>query len=390
MELKPRFFKPPSKSFFLFGARGTGKTTWIKQDFKDAIYIDLLSPESYRLFSAKPERLQELISGHSSTKTVIIDEIQKVPELLGLVHQLIEKTKSLKFILTGSSSRKLKRSGVDLLAGRALLKTLHPFMAAELGADFDLDFALQRGLLPLVWGADDPEDVLKAYVALYLREEVQMEGLVRNVGNFSRFLEAVSFSHGSLLNTSQVARDCQVERKTVEGYIEILEDLLLAFRLPVFNKRAKRRISQHPKFYYFDTGVFKSIRPKGPLDAPEEIGGAALEGLVGQHLRSWNAYSRDEHELFFWRTKSGVEVDFIFYGPQEFLAIEVKNSKIIRSRDLNGLITFHKDYPQATPLFLYRGDERLKINDILCLPCDDFLRSLVPGRSINLTSIFQG
>jgi len=378
MESKIRFFQPPSQSFFLFGPRGTGKTTWLKKHFTNALYIDLLDPENYRHFLAKPERLKEIIAGNPHQSPIILDEIQKVPSLLDVIHQLSEENNQLQFILTGSSARKLKNTGVNLLAGRALLKTMHPFMAAELGKDFNMNSALEYGLLPIVLNNSDPKEVLKTYITLYLREEVQSEGLVRNIGNFSRFLESISFSHGSILNTSEVARDCQVGRKTVEGYLSILEDLLLSYRLPAFTKRASRHLSQHPKFYYFDCGVFRSIRPKGPLDIPEEINGAALEGLIGQHLMCWNAYTGNDHEIFFWRTKSGNEVDFIIYGKDLFYAIEVKNSASIRSKDLKSLITFHQDYPESTPLLLYRGKERIKINNILCIPCEEFLKKISP------------
>ena len=382
MEIKHRFFKDPEESFFLFGPRGTGKTTGLNKNIKGALLIDLLSPETFRLYSAKPERLNEVIAGNPDKSTVIIDEIQKIPELLDIIHQLREKRKDLRFILTGSSSRKLKRGGVDLLAGRVLLKTFHPFMAAELGGSFNLEYSLQLGLVPLVLASKNPEETLKAYVSLYLREEVQMEGIVRNIGNFSRFLEAISFSHGSILNTSGISRECQVERKTVEGYISILEDLLLSFRLPVFTKRAKRHLIVHPKFYIFDAGVYRSIRPKGPLDNSQEIGGAAIEGFVAQHLRAWNAYSGDKNEIYFWHTKSGNEVDFVVYGQDGLWAIEIKNSKNIKPKELHGLLAFKEDYPEARTLFLYRGEEKIKIKNILCLPCEEFLKNLLPGKPL--------
>jgi predicted AAA+ superfamily ATPase len=296
----------------------------------------------------------------------------------------MEQRAGWRFVLTGSSSRKLKRSGVDLLSGRAVVKTMHPFMAAELGDEFSLEDALTLGMVPLVLDAVSPQEAVNAYVALYLREEVQMEGLVRNMGNFSRFLESVSFSHGGVLNISDVARDCHVERKTVEGYVSILEDLLLAFRIPVFTKRAKRHLSSHPKFYYFDAGVFRSVRPAGPLDAPQEIDGAALEGLVAQHLRAWNSYRGEVCKLYFWRTKSGSEVDFVVYGQDTFCAIEVKNTAKIHSKMLNGLLAFQEDYPEAQTCLLYRGKERIKIKNILCLPCKEFLMDLEPKNPIKL------
>lgn len=370
----PRSFPPPKQSFFLFGARGTGKSTLLRSLWKDALWIDLLQPDAFRSYSARPERLRELVEGHPEAKVVVIDEIQKVPELLSMVHALIEKNKSLQFVLTGSSARKLKRSGVDLLAGRVLKKTLHPFTAGELKHDFDLGKALKIGLVPLVIMAEDPESVLKAYAGLYVREEVQAEGLVRNIGGFTRFLEAVSFSHASVLNISNVARECEIERKVVEGYVSILEDLLLSYRIPVFTKKAKRATVAHSKFFFFDSGVFRSLRPAGPLDRPEEITGAALEGLVAQHFIAWIAYQDNGSTLYYWRTRSGVEVDFVLYGKDCFWAVEVKNTARIRPEDLASLSVFRDEYPQSEAFFLYRGKERLKKNGILCLPSEEFLR----------------
>ena len=383
MESVIRFFKVPKQSFFLFGPRGTGKSYWTKENLLDALRLDLLDPETYRSFSARPERLRESIEGNPQKSRIVIDEVQKVPELLSVVHGLIEKNRKLQFILTGSSSRKLKRSGVDLMAGRALNLTLHPFMAAELGTRFSLSEGLKRGSLPLVLGAPDPDATLNGYVGLYLREEVQAEGLVRNIGNFSRFLEAISFSQGAVLNMNNVARDCEVERKTVEGFVEILEDLLLAFRVPVFTKRAKRELVSHPKFYFFDSGVFRSIRPKGPLDRPEETDGAALEGLVVQHLRAWIAYRGKDNSLFYWRTRSGAEVDSVIYGEDGLWAIEVKNNKRIRLEDLRSLKAFKEDYPASIVLLLYRGSEKLKMGDIQCIPVDEFLKQLRPDKGIH-------
>lgn len=382
MELIKRLFKAPNESFFLFGPRGTGKSTWLHQKFPEALYIDLLDQEIYRNYLSRPERLREAVEGHPHSKRIIVYEIQKVPSLLDEVHRLIEagRRRPIQFILTGSSARKLKRSGADLLAGRALWKTMHPFLAVELEDKFDITRSLQLGMLPLVLAADNPEDTLKSYATLYLQEEVQAEGLVRNVGNFARFLEAISFSHASLLNTSQVARECQVNRKTVEGFVEVLEDLLLGFRLQVFSRRAKRILVQHSKFYYMDAGIFRSLRPRGPLDSPEEIGGACLEGLVAQQLRAWIAYSEHDRSLYFWRTKAGLEVDFIVYGEDIFLAIEVKRSRTVSNKDLRSLKAFLEDYPQAQSCLLYGGRERLKIDNVLCLPCEEFLRRLVPTK----------
>ena len=206
MEKVRRFFSAADQSFFLLGPRGTGKSTFIKDAFPDAFYLDLLLPDIYRSYNAGPERLREAVYAHEDKKVIILDEIQRIPELLGVVHNLIEEKKGLLFVLTGSSARKLKRAGVNLLAGRALMRRMHPFTAAELGDNFNLDNALNHGLIPLILDSGDPSSSLQAYIDLYLREEVLMEGLTRNIGNFSRFLEAISFSHGSVLNISNVAR----------------------------------------------------------------------------------------------------------------------------------------------------------------------------------------
>lgn len=378
-----RFFLPPEdKSYFLFGARGTGKTTWTKAAYPVAPLIDLLQPEIYRSYKAFPERLREFVLGQANQSHFIIDEIQKVPELLTVVHSLIEEKRGWNFVLTGSSARKLKREGVDLLGGRAQLKVMHPFIAAELQQKFNLEESLQKGLLPLVVFSKDPKADLMAYISLYMREEVQMEGLVRNLDQFARFLEAISFSQGSVLNYSSIGRDCYVSSKTVENYISILEDLLLSFRVPVFTKKAKRNLSSHAKFYYFDAGVYRSIRPKGPLDYPELIGGHVLETLIAQHLRAWLDYSKKQGKLYFWRTKSGLEVDFIVYGEIGFYALEVKNSHRIKPEDLRGLREFKKDYPESQCILLYRGNEKMQKDDIYCCPVEDFLLMLMPDQEL--------
>ena len=381
MEFVGRFLQIPDRSCFLLGPRGTGKSTWLRHRLPDALYLDLLDPALHRSLSARPERLRELLAGSPGKGTVVIDEIQRVPELLTVIHAVLEGPSPPRFVLTGSSARKLRRGGVDLLGGRAVHRTMHPFMAAELPG-FDLDRTLRIGLLPLVMGAPDPSDVLDAYASLYLNQEVRAEGLTRNISGFTRFLEAVSFSHGAQLNVAAVARECEVERKVVAGYVGILEDLLLAFRLPVFRRRAKRATVVHEKIYLFDAGVFRSLRPKGPLDRPEEMDGQALEGLVAQHLRAWASYSRHDADLHFWRTRAGTEVDFVVYGESGLQAFEVKNARKVHSADLRSLRAFRDDYPEAETAVLYRGSERSRVGDIWCLPVHDFLRRIVPDRGL--------
>ena len=379
MESIPRYFRPPADRFFLLGPRGTGKTRLTKRLFPQALRVDLLEPETLRSPSARPERLRELIGARPEVRQVIIDEVQKLPALLEVVHLLIEAKQGVQFIFTGSSARKLRRGGVNLLGGRAVQKSLYPFMAAELGPKFNLEEALRLGMLPIVRGGKAPEEILRAYNGLYLREEVQMEGLVRNVGNFCRFLEAISFSQAAVLNLANVARECHVNRKTVEGYLEILENLLLAFRVPVFTRRAQRELAVHPKFFFFDAGVFRANRPSGPLDAPSEIDGAALESLVAQHLRAWCDYSDGNHQLYYWQTRSKVEVDFVVYGEGGLYALEVKNAAQVRPEDLHGLKNFGEDFPESRRLLLYRGGERFLRDGILCVPCEEFLLQLKPG-----------
>lgn len=380
-----RIFHPPAGSFFLFGPRGTGKSTWLRTTFPEALRIDLLAPDIQRSYLARPERLREVLRAHPDASVVVVDEVQRVPALLDVVHEHLEETRrACRFILTGSSARKLRQAGVNLLAGRAVRATLHPFLASELGAAFDLDRALQSGLVPLVWDAADPLATLKGYLSLYVREEVQAEALVRDLGGFARFVEAISFSHASPLNLSNVARESEVRRKTAEGYLTVLEDLLLGFQLPVFQRRAQRQLQGHPKFYWFDVGVFRSARPSGVLDRPEEIGGAALEGLVAQHLRAWIDYSGGDDALSYWRTRAGQEVDFVVYGSGGFWAVEVKSARRIQTSDLRGLRAFGQDYPAARLGLVYGGSERLVIDGIPCVPVTEFLRGIIPGQPLPL------
>ena len=366
----------------MFGPRGTGKSTWLKHYLPDAVYIDLLQPATYRDLTAAPERLSDRILAYPDSETIVIDEIQRVPELLTVIHSFIESHPRLRFIMTGSSARQLRSGGVDLLGGRAVLRTMHPFMAAELPS-FSLDAALKHGMIPLVCASSAPDDVLNGYVNVYIDEEVRSEGITRNLSAFIRFMESISFSHASILNVSNVARECGVPVHVAQSYVSILYDLLLAFPVHVFRKRAKRQTVRHPKFYWFDAGVYRSLRPSGPLDRPEEIDGAGLEGLVAQHLYAWCEYSNRNAELFFWRTRGGSEADFVIYGPHDFSVLEVKNTSRVNTRDLRGIRAFRSDYPAATAIFLYRGVERLLVEDVWCVPIEEFLTKLRPNQSLD-------
>ena len=367
-----RLFKyPKNNSFFLLGPRGTGKSCYIRTTFPSCTYIDLLEAQVFQSLLANPSRLAHLIPAKNQN-WIVIDEIQKIPELLDEVHRLIEE-KKYKFILTGSSARKLKRSGANLLAGRAFSQHAYPLTALELKEQFSLKKALTTGLLPKAYLEADSSDYLASYVSTYLKEEVQQEGLVRNMGSFARFLEAVSFSQGQLLNFSNVSAECSVERKTVANYFQILEDLLLATTLEIFSHRSKRELIKHKKFYFFDLGVFRQIRPRGPLDSDSEILGASVETLVFQELRARNEYQDWNYKIQFWHTRNNIEVDFVLYGARGLKAIEVKSSARLRDNDFLGLLEFKKDYPKADLLMVYGGQETRVHKDIQIVPVQHFL-----------------
>lgn len=358
--------KLPKGSSFLFGPRGTGKSTWIEAQLPSALRVDLLDQATYLELAGHAERLGAMADARR-TKVIVIDEVQKLPTLLDEVHRLIE-ARRFRFVLTGSSARKLRRSGTNLLAGRARTIEMHPFTATELGSRWKLAHAIRHGMLPTVWVEDDPAAYLKSYVGTYLREEVQQEALVRNLASFTRFLEAASFSQGAPLNMNAVAADCGINRKTVENHFDLLEDLLLAFRLPVFARRAKRKITTHPKFFFFDAGVFRAIRPRGPLDSADEVDGAAIETLLVQSLRAENANAGLGYEISYWRTGAGEEVDVVLYGERGLHAFEVTRSSMFRETDLRGLRLFCSDYPEARGHLLYGGSRRYQFDRIDVVP----------------------
>lgn len=353
------------RSTFLFGPRGTGKSTWVKQTYPNALYFDLLETDVYKRLLAQPGRLEQYIP-EGFRDYVVIDEVQRVPELLNEVHRLIEN-KNTQFILTGSSSRKLRRGGYNLLAGRALLRHMYPLTAMEMKEDFQWKKALIQGMLPRAQESDF-QDYLQSYVRIYLDQEIQQEGLTRRLHDFSRFLEIASFSQGQVLNTSNVARDAEIQRMTVKGYFQILQDLLIGFMVPPFTKRAKRRLVSHPKFYYFDPGVFRAIRPLGPYDNPQELGGLCLETLVFQQLSAINDLLNLGYRLHYFRTASGIEVDFVLYGERGIVGVEVKIGSHFNDAMIRGLKNFARDYPEATLYLFYGGEKKLYIGNITVLP----------------------
>lgn len=362
-----------NKSFFLFGPRGTGKSTWVQKSFPNSPYIDLLDDATFQRLLTHPDDLEGILP-KKFHNPVVIDEVQRIPALLNEVHRLIEN-RGFKFALTGSNARKLRRQGVNLLAGRALTYNMYPFTAHELGDQFVLSEALKFGMLPSRFTEPDPERYLASYIQTYLKEEIQYEGLTRNLGAFSRFLEAASFSQASQLNISSVSRDCAVERKVVENYFSILEDLLIGFRLPVFTKKAKREMVAHPKFYFFDVGVFQTLRPKGPLDSPESVIGPAFETLILQELRALNHYFNCGYEIYYWRTKKKQEVDFVLYGRKGLVAIEAKSSPRLRREDFDALLEFAADYPVARCHLVYGGQKTYQEGPVQVVPAEIFFQN---------------
>lgn len=306
---------------------------------------------------------------------IILDEVQRVPELLNEVHRLIEN-KGFRFILTGSSARGLRKKGVNLLAGRALTYYMHPLTIQEIGPDFNLARVLQFGLLPMAVTHVDPKKYLESYIQTYLREEVLQEGLTRNIGSSSRFLEVASFSQGSILNFSEIARELSLNRLMVADYFNILEDLLLSHRIDVFSKRAKRKLVAHQKFFFFDVGVYKVLRPTGPLDTREESDGAGLETLFLQSIRAINDYFDLDYKIYFWRTSTGVVVDFVIYGPRGFHAFEIKRAKNLTSKAFKGLKRFGQDYPESKLHLLYLGKNKEYHGNISVIPFEQALKEL--------------
>ena len=367
---------PDGQSFFLFGPRGTGKSTWLKGTHPKAVRLDLLDLRLYTELLAHPDRLEAMVLAEGAD-VVILDEVQRLPALLDEVHRLIE-ARRWRFVMTGSSARKLRRGGANLLAGRARTLAMHPLTARELGKSWRLEHSLRFGQLPTVYVVDDPAEYLASYAGTYLREEVQAEALTRRLDVFSRFLVAATFSQAAVLSVAPIARELGTARKTVEGYFDLLEDLLLTVRLPVFTRRAKRALISHPKFYLFDAGVYRALRPTGPLDVVEEIDGAALETLVLQELRATNDNDRLGFDLSYWRTRDGKEVDFVLYGKNGLVAIEVKRSGHFREPDLDGLRVFRTDYPAARCILLYGGNRAYAFDGgaVRVLPLRDALPRL--------------
>jgi predicted AAA+ superfamily ATPase len=322
-----RILKAPQQSFFLMGPRGSGKSTWLRATFRDAHVFDLLSEETYQRLLARSGSFADELRAVSADTWVIVDEVQRLPGLLNEVHRFSEE-KRLRFVLCGSSARKLKAAGVNLLAGRALHRSMHPFVPEELGAQFSLEEALQRGLLPIVWDSAAKEDTLVAYAQLYLKEEIQAEALVRNLPGFARFLPLAALFHSQTVNVSNIAREAGVARTTVAGYLDILVETLLCFRLPAYEARLRVRERKLPKWYWCDPGIVRAMKRSTGGIAPEERG-VLFEGLVAQLLRAYKDYRGICDEMYYWAPsgRSETEVDFLLVRGTDLIAVEAKSGQ---------------------------------------------------------------
>jgi uncharacterized protein len=364
MDLNEALFK---KSVFLFGPRQTGKTTLIKNQLADCFFIQLLDATLQRKLIEDPSYLLKLIP--KNQKRVVIDEIQKIPELLDVVHLLIEERK-INFLLTGSSARKLKKSGVNLLGGRARTKFLYPLTYQELNSHFDLEKIITYGSLPSIYFSDDPYEDLKSYVSEYLIQEVAAEGLIRNLPAFSRFLTVAGISNGQIINYTQIGSDAGVKRGTVQNYYEILEDTLIGTRLPAWRKSKTRKNIEADKFYLFDAGVVNAICERKTVSLKTPEAGFLFETFIFNELKAWNEYNKKGITLSYWKSTSNFEVDFII---DDHTAIELKAKNQVHEKDLKGLNAILDEKSIKKAICVYLGNDILELNNITVYPYKTFL-----------------
>jgi predicted AAA+ superfamily ATPase len=376
-----RYFKlqdAENESVFLFGARQTGKTTLLNQFFPDGRYYDLLKADKFELLNRHPERLREELLDCKQNELIIIDEIQKIPQLLDEVHWLIVN-KNLRFILSGSSARKLRRSGANTLGGRALRNVLYPLVSAEI-PDFNLIRAVNNGMLPRHYLVENARKRVQAYVGTYLQEEIKAEALVRNLNSFNRFLEAAALTNGEMVNYQNIAADCGVSANTVKEYFSILTDTMLGYMIPAFRKTVKRRLVQAPRFYYFDVGIVNYLLNRKNLLPGSADFGHAFEHFVVQEIIAYLGYSDNENTLSYWRTSGGVEVDVILGNAR--VAIEIKSTTEIKAQHLRRLKTFAEEHPQTRLLAVSLDSNFRLTNGVEVMPIDYFLRQLWAGEIV--------
>jgi uncharacterized protein len=372
-----RILKPPTQSFFLLGPRGSGKSTWMKTHFKTAYTFNLLDERLYQSLLQDPSLFSGRINRLPKRAWVSIDEVQRLPQLLNEAHRFIED-RGLRFILCGSSARKLRRAGVNLLAGRAIRKWMYPFVPEELQSDFNLEKTLRYGSIPIIWQSDSKRESLSTYVELYLKEEIQAEAVVKNLPGFSRFLPVAGLFHAQTLNVSSLARDAGVSRSTVNGYIQILEDTLMAFKLPAFEGKLRVREKKHPKFYWVDAGLARAVKKQfGPVSQEER--GSLFEGWIANLLRVYGDYYNLYDSCYYWSPAEakGIEVDFLLQRGKEFLAVEAKSTSKVSNQHLAGLRAIGSLRGIKKRILIHQGEESLRTADgIDILSVSDFLTAL--------------
>ena len=378
----PRLLSCPKQSFFLFGPRGTGKSTWTRLAVPGAHRVDLLDEATYQTLLAAPVLLADELRALPAGSWVVLDEVQRLPGLLNQVHRFIEERR-LNFALCGSSARQLKRAGTNLLAGRALRLEMHPFLPEELGDDFSLERALSFGTLPVIWQSSAPAEALAAYARMYLREEIQAEAIVRNLPGFARFLPIAALCHGQVLSVASVARDAGVSRTTVAGYLEVLEDTLIAFRLPAFEAHLRVRERKHPKLYLFDPGVVRALKGRCAGSPAHEETGSLFEGWIASVLRAYGSLRGLFEDWAYWSPAEAraTEVDFLLRRGREFVAVETKTGRGSRPADLAGLRAIAELPGVVRRLVVCQAEQARRTPDgIEVLPVAQFLTQIQDGR----------
>ena len=374
-------------SFFLFGPRGVGKSTWLKEvikDYKsDVLYIDLLLTSKYLEYLNDPSKLVSVVRAKPKDTLIIIDEVQRIPELLNEVHYLMENDGYKNFILTGSSARKLKRNSANLLAGRAIVKKMFTLNSNETEYSISIDEQIKYGMLPIAVSLEDKnlkEEFLKTYVGTYLNEEIKAEGIVRNLGAFSRFLEIVALNAGTQINMSSIARDAEIKRDALRGYFQILEDTLLGTWLPSYKTRLKTKETTKPKFYLFDSGVLNALAHGFTQPLSKDFDGILFEHVIFNELSSYIYYNNIKGELGFWNNDGKSEIDFVWWYGDKIIGIEVKLSKKFKKEFLKGFKSFPKNL--HSKYIVYTGDEELLIDDVRVLPFEIFVKRLYNDKII--------
>lgn len=365
-------------SVFLWGARQVGKSTLVKKLFPDAKVYDLLKSDEYSRLLRRPQLLREELISYDETKVVVIDEIQKIPSLLDEVHWLIVN-RGIRFVLCGSSARKLKRVGTNLLGGRALPVMLFPFVSAEI-SDFDMFRAINNGMIPRHYMVHNPQKRLEAYIGVYLKEEIQEEAVVRQLSSFNRFLDVAAQCDGEMINYTNIAQDCGVSATTIKEYFNILEQTLIGYMIPAFTLSKKRRAITTKKFYYFDVGVVNYLLNRSNLQPGSIDFGHAFEHFMIQEIMAYLSYYEKREKLSYWRTSNGYEVDAIIGDAR--VAIEFKSSEEVQSKHTKGLKAFEEDFPDARKIIVSLDCNKRILNGIEIIPAMDFLKMLWNGEII--------